>query len=1265
MSPAPARPWRIRVDTGGTFTDCLAVAPNGAVRRAKVLSTGALRGAVRERLDARHLAVEQRWGACDDLAKGFSFAALGTEPVATVIAFDAEASVLAFDAPVLVEPGMRFEVRGAEEAPLLAARLVTATPAGRDLPPIEMRLATTRGTNALLERRGARCAFFVTRGFGDLLEIGDQRRPDIFALDIVKPRPLPEAVVEVAERLAADGSVLEPPDLGAVAAAGRRLVAGGITTAAVALLHSHVNPAHEELVGNVLSGVGFDHVTCSCHLAPLIKLLPRAETAVVEAYLAPVLRGYLDRVGAGLSGGVLHVLTSAGGLVRDTACRASRMLLSGPAGGVAGAAAAGRRSGFTRIIGFDMGGTSTDVARCDGAFEYRFEHRVGDARLAAPALDIETVASGGGSICDLDPRGLPRVGPGSAGASPGPACYGAGGPLTLTDVNLLLGRLDPDRFEIPIDVAAAEAALEAVAAASVPRPPRDEVLLGFLRIADERMAGAIAEVSVRRGHDPADHALVAFGGAGGQHACAVADLLGIRTVLLPADASLLSAAGLGAAVFERFSQRQVLRPLDEVAGVLGLWLDELAATATAEVRAEGVPAGAMARSRGLVSLRLLGQESSIQVDLVPDLAAVFARRYRDLYGHAPPDRPVEVESIRAVVSSSPAPEPPAPAGAAPHDAAARRRAVAHLGGRRQAVPIFEREELLPGAALRGPALVLEAHSAAVIESGWAGMMDGAGALVLRRDGRAAAPGSGSGSGGAAQESLFAHRFETIATRMGLLLERTALSTNVKERLDFSCALLNSAGRLLVNAPHIPVHLGALGACVRAVAGRVNLRDGDVAVTNHPAFGGSHLPDVTVITPVFHGATVLGYVASRAHHGEIGGTRPGSMPPSARTLAEEGVVIPPMHLVRGGRSCFGDVERLLAGGPWPSRAIAENLADLRAALAANRHGASALRALAAEHGAEVVAAQMALLEDRAERGARAALRRLEPGRREASVSLDDGSPIRVSIEIGDGAAIVDFTGSAPVHPGNLNATPAIVGSAVIYVLRLVAGAELPLNEGLLRAVRIIVPPGILDPCFGDDPARAPAVSGGNVETSQRLVEALLLALGVAAASQGTMNNVVIGNGRFSYYETIGGGAGATPEAPGADAVHTHMTNTRITDPEILEHRYPIRVERFERRRGSGGRGAHRGGDGIVRELRFLEPVSISLLTQHRESGPPGCAGGGAGLPGRQRLLRAAGGAASELRAVDGCEASPGDRLLVETPGGGAWGADPAPGPLSEA
>ncbi|MBW3571452.1 MAG: hydantoinase B/oxoprolinase family protein, partial [Gemmatimonadetes bacterium] len=979
-------PWHIWIDTGGTFTDCLALDPGGALRRAKVLSSSALRAVVTDVESADTVRIAEDWGAGPGVVDGLELRVLSADAAgARIASYDPATGRLRLEWGMGgLRAGAAVEVRSAEEAPVLAARLVTGTAFGTPLPPLAMRLATTRGTNALLERRGAATALFITHGFGDLLRIGTQQRPELFALDVRKPEPLYAASIEVDERRAANGSVLVPLDLDAARAAAERVASTGVRSAAVALAHAFRDPAHERALADALRAAGFEHVSLSSELAPFIGLLARAETAVVDAYLGPVIGGYLQGVRRALGGGRLHVMTSAGGLVRPEDFRAKDSLLSGPAGGVVGAALAGRRAGHARVIAFDMGGTSTDVARGDGDFEYVWEHQVGGARIVAPALAIESVAAGGGSICAFDAQGV-RVGPESAGASPGPACYGAGGPLTVTDCNLLLGRLDPARFAIPVDAAPAAAAADALAArvraSTGQAADRQALLAGLIDIADERMADAIRGISLRRGYDPAEYALVAFGGAGAQHACGVASRLGIGTVVVPPDAGLLSALGIGHAPLERFAEQQVLQPLDQVEDDVGALFDALSAEAADAVAREGVPREGIAIRRRIANLRYVGQDSTLTLewDRSVPLRDAFEARYAAVYGHRPATRPIEVESVRAIASLETHEEPPLPA-PPPLDAAPAGTRDTWIGGAWTPVPVYERDRLVPGVRLSGPALIAERHSATYVAAGWSAAVDGASNLVLcanPRGDRTRDQGSSAqeqpaqllgtrhsaleppfkDQGSSAQEQpaqllgtghsalepsvpeavrleLFVSRFRALVGEMGEMLRRTALSTNVKERLDFSCALLDAAGELVVNAPHIPVHLGAMGLCVRAVRDAVEMRPGDVIVTNHPGFGGSHLPDVTVITAVHDEAAVLiGYVASRAHHAEIGGTRPGSMPPAARTLAEEGVVIAPMHLVRGGEARWEAIRGVLAGGPHPSRSIEDNLADLAAAVEA--------------------------------------------------------------------------------------------------------------------------------------------------------------------------------------------------------------------------------------------------------------------------------------------------------------------------------------------
>jgi 5-oxoprolinase (ATP-hydrolysing) len=893
--------WQIWIDTGGTFTDCLARDPAGTLRRAKVLSSGALRGRVISQPDTRTLQIAQRWTGDAAALVGMELLVLDqaqppagrATPSKTVIErYEPKAGLLQLATALhsKTPPPWTVEIIHDAEAALLASRLVTGTPVGKPLPPVQLRVATTRGTNALLERRGASTALFVTRGFADLLTIGTQQRPDLFALQVRKPPPLPRAVVEVEERVDRDGRVLARLITdGALRQRALRLLDEGVRVAAVALVNSYRNPQHEQLLAAWLRDLGFEVVRCSTDLTRRIHLLQRSETATVDAYLTPIIDRFLSRVdGAARDEGSAPtlVMTSAGGLVHADAFRAKDSLLSGPAAGVVGAAAAAKQCGAESVIAFDMGGTSTDVARYAGALDYRFVQRVGDVQLATTALSIESVAAGGGSICSCRDGRL-RVGPESAGAIPGPACYGASGPLTITDVNLLLGRLDPNRFGIPVQRDAASAARDELQRAlwseSGQRVDSDELLEGLLEIANERMADAIRQVSLRRGYQPEDHALVAFGGAGPMHACGVARRLGIQRVIIPADAGLLSALGLGHAAVERIVERQFLKPLAQL-GELDPLFAALEAQAHDAVAAEGIPPARIETRRRLASLRLVGQDTALAVDWAPGMSISegFDARYRALYGYRPEDRAIELESLRVVAASrsdSAASSPETRATSSNAQPTARLRA--RFCGSWGQVDAFDRAELAAEQVIWGPAIVMDQHSTTVVEPEWRATRHGTGALVLDHVTSGKQPSArrpATEQPEAIRLELFANRLSAIAEEMGEMLRRTALSTNVKERLDFSCAILDPEGQLVVNAPHIPVHLGSLGLCVRAVREALPLTPGDVVVTNHPGFGGSHLPDVTVMTPVFCGETLLGYVANRAHHAEIGGCRPGSVPP---------------------------------------------------------------------------------------------------------------------------------------------------------------------------------------------------------------------------------------------------------------------------------------------------------------------------------------------------------------------------------------------------
>jgi len=1197
------------IDRGGTFTDCIGLAPDGGLHVVKLLSsdTAPLEGIRR----------------------------------------------------ILSRVGL------AQRAPL---------------PPCTVKLGTTVATNALLERRGARTLLVTNSGLGDLLRIGTQQRPELFDLAIERPAPLEERVIEVSARVGADGERVCALDGSAVAEALAAARREGLEAVAVALAHSYRAPEDERRICDLAREAGFPHVVGSHETARELGLLARGETAVADAYLTPLLQAHVAELAAALPGSRLRFMQSSGGLTGPGRFRGPTALLSGPAGGVVGAARVAREAGFAHAIGFDMGGTSTDVSLVEaGELERSFESEVAGVRVKAPMLRIHTVAAGGGSLCRFDGFRL-TVGPESAGADPGPLCYGVrdgvGQPkareLALTDVNLLLGRLAPDRFPFALDRGAAEAGLAALAGA-VRRAGQplgsEEIAAGFVEVANAAMVQAIAEVSVARGIDPRGRALVGFGGAAGQHVCAVARALGVETVLLHPLAGLLSAYGIGSAEVGWDGQRDAgRRPLAaELPDDLLRSLEHLAERGRAALAGEGAEPDQVRVERRL-DLRYAGTEAALAIaePADGDWRAAFGRAHRGRFGYERPGRSIEIVTARVAVRA------PAP-GAEVRSATATARDPAPTGpprplrsdpvwfpgrGRLEA-PVFVREALAPGVRLAGPALILEDTGTIVLDPGFEGELGADGTLVLRDRGAARATPARHDLSRAdpIRLEVFGHRFMSIAEQMGAVLRNTAFSTNIKERLDFSCAVFDPEGGLVANAPHIPVHLGAMGETVRAVRERFpSLGPDDVVATNDPYQGGSHLPDVTVVSPVFVGegdGAPDFFVAARGHHADLGGKTPGSMPPDSSTLEEEGVVLHAFRLVAAGRFDEARVRALLEGGRYPARRPADNLADLEAMVASNRAGIALLRAMVVEHGAEAVQVTMRQLQEAAAGKVAREIGRLADGDHLFADELDDGTPVRVRLRVEGERMIVDFAGTGAALEGNLNAPRAVTQAAVIYVLRCLVRERIPLNGGCLAPVEIRIPAGsLLDP----PPGRA--VVGGNVETSQRVVDVLLGALSLAAASQGTMNNVTFGDAHFGYYETIGGGAGAGPDFDGASGVHTHMTNTRITDLEVLEARHPVRLERFALRRGSGGRGVHRGGDGLVRCYRFLAPVTVSLLTERRTRAPFGLAGGEPGAPGENRVERAGGGV-EILPAKARCELAADDRLVVETPGGGGFGA---PGPL---
>lgn len=1264
MSRSDAGQWEFWIDVGGTFTDCIARRPDGDLRTFKTLSSGETRCAIATKESPTVFSVTSCPGNCDSFWVGYEFHCLlpdGRVEQAEVIEFTHATRQFTLNRSITAPAGTSFSLRSAEAAPLFAIRALLGLRLQDPIPPVRLRLGTTRGTNALLTRTGAQTAFVTTRGFGDILRIGNQDRPDLFALDIVKPQPLFQAVIEIEERVDAAGQVVQAPETATVRAQLEALREENIESLAICLMHAYRNPRHEQIVAAVAAECGFTEISVSSQVSPLIKIVSRGDTTVLDAYLNPVLREYLRGIVSRLPGSRVELMTSVGGLVNVEHFSGRDSLLSGPAGGVVGFAQAATAAGFRQAIGFDMGGTSTDVSRYAGEWTLDFETVKGGVRIAAPALSIETVAAGGGSICEFDGVRL-KVGPGSAGASPGPACYGKGGPLTVTDLNVCLGRILPEEFPFPLDLAALNTKLnelrERVNAAHGTGYSTTELAEGLLQIANANMVRAIRRVSVARGFHPADHVLVSFGGAGAQHACAVADALGIQQVLIHPFAGILSAWGIGQATPRSRRARSVLAPL--TGAQLAEIFAPLQAAAVDELTKQGAASESIRVTRSL-DLRYTGLEASVNV-LEPDdgdFAAAYEQQHHREFGYAHADRDIEIVAARVEAAVDPPRTDTVDSFEKLTEARPARSAEMVVDGAAVEAGVFHREHLPAGSFVPGPAILVEENSTIVVEPDWSAVISARGALLLERT-------SGASTSSTSvretaidpiQLEVMNNRFAAIAEQMGETLRKTSVSTNVKERLDFSCAVFDSTGSLVVNAPHIPVHLGAMSETVRCVIrDNPDIAPGDVFVTNDPFRGGSHLPDVTVVTPVHarESGELMFFTASRAHHAEIGGILPGSMPPFSTCLAEEGFLIRNFRLVARGDSRESELRELLQTSPLPSRAVADNISDIRAQVAANRIGATELLGLVTANGRDSVQLAMDRIQQAAAEKLRFALSGLDDGIYTHTDYLDDGSPITATITIRADSVKVDFTGTGPVLRSNLNANRAIVSAAVMYVMRCLIAEDIPLNGGVLDPVEIVLPECLLHPPEHDDPARCAAMVGGNVETSQRVVDVLLGALGLAAASQGTMNNLTFGNADFGYYETICGGAGATASAPGADAVHTHMTNTRLTDPEIIEHRYPVRLDEFRIREASGGQGAMRGGNGIVRRLTFLEPLTVSMLSQRRgRYAPFGLSGGGAGETGRNELITRegtiehAGGAFS--RAVEA-----GTSLIIMTPGGGAYG-----------
>ena len=1177
------------------------------------------------------------------------------------------------------------------DAAIQGIRELLGIPPGAPVKNVDsVKMGTTVATNALLERKGDRTLLVVNRGFRDALRIGYQTRPDLFDLRITLPEMLYERVAEVDGRVAANGEILAPLDMSGAEAVLREAYEDGIRSVAIVLMHGYRHPEHELALGRLARDIGFVQVSTSYETSPLMKLVGRGDTTVADAYLSPLLRRYIDRVADELGEGVrLMFMQSNGGLTDARLFQGKDAVLSGPAGGIVGAAETAAHAGYGRIISFDMGGTSTDVAHYDGAYERAFETVVAGVRMRAPMMMIHTVAAGGGSICSFDGARY-RVGPESAGADPGPTCYRRGGPLCVTDCNVLLGKLQPEFFprvfgphqDEPLDREAVAAKFAALAGEigerTGRRPAPVEVAEGFLRIAVDNMANAIKSISVRRGYDVTGYTLNCFGGAGGQHACLVADALGITRVMIHPLAGVLSAYGMGLADVRALRDRAVEVRLDtDGSAALHEALDTLAGEARAELAGQGIGLERIVVHRR-AHVRYEGTDTPDLVDAgtAPEMKIRFEDAHRRRYGFVMPEKALVIEaaSVEAVGAMEEASNPfavHAGGGGQPVQPEPVTRTGVHVAGTEHDTPVFRRETFATGDAVDGPAIVLESTATTVVEPGWRAHLAASGDLVLERVVPLARESAVGTDCDPIMLEVFNNRFMSIAEQMGLTLENTAYSVNIKERLDFSCAIFDPEGMLVANAPHIPIHLGSMSESIRTVirenAGR--MKPGDVFCVNAPYNGGTHLPDVTVITPVFDdggadeapgapangdscpGADhrILFFVASRGHHADIGGSIPGSMPPDARTVEEEGILFDNFMLVDGGRFLEAELRAHLGSGRWPARNPDQNVADLKAQIAAGEKGIQEVRRMIADFGLDVVHAYMKHVQDNAEEQVRRVIDVMRDGAFE--LPMDDGSVIRVRIAFDKARreATVDFTGTSPQRPNNFNAPSAVARSAVLYVFRCLVEDAIPLNEGCLKPINIVIPEdSMLAPKY---PA---AVAAGNVETSQAITDALFGALGVAAESQGTMNNILFGNDRHQYYETVCGGAGAGPGYHGTSAVHTHMTNTRLTDPEILEWRYPVVLESFGVNRGSGGAGRWRGGDGTLRRIRFLEEMELTVLSHHRIIAPYGLAGGAPGRCGRNWVERACG-VVHEMGGQDHCPVGPGDVFVLETPSGGGYGS----------
>jgi 5-oxoprolinase (ATP-hydrolysing) len=1136
-----------------------------------------------------------------------------------------------------------------------------------------VKMGTTVATNALLERKGDPTLLVTTRGFGDALRIGYQTRPDLFARHIILPEMLYRGVLEVPERVSAHGEIITSLDDNVARIGLQRAFDLGIRAVAIVFMHGYRYPLHEKRVAEIAQDIGFSQISVSHRVSPLMKLVSRGDTTVVDAYLSPILRRYVDQIASELgascnSGPKLMFMQSNGGLTDAQLFQGKDAILSGPAGGVVGMVKSAAMAGFTKLIGFDMGGTSTDVAHYNGEYERSFETMVAGVRMRAPMMHIHTVAAGGGSILNFDGARF-RVGPESSGANPGPACYRRGGPLAVTDCNVILGKIQPKYFpqvfgadgQQSLDIQSVQSGFLALAktiaeATNTPAQSPEKIAEGFLRIAVENMANAIKKISVQRGYDVTEYTLNCFGGAGGQHACLVADALGMKRVFLHPFAGVLSAYGMGLADIRALREIHLEFSLDaEAPHRIDDACQPLISEVKAEVIAQDIDKNFIEIIRK-VHLRYEGTDTALLVDVdsSEEMIKAFEKAHKQRFGFIARERSLVVEalSVEAVAATESIIDKCKPIATQivppiPHDTVQMVSSGQYLD-----TPLFLRDDLLPGQKITGPAIIAEQIGTVIVEDGWSAITNSQGHLILERYRKRPDQQAIGTSADPVMLEVFNNLFMSIAEQMGATLANTAYSVNIKERLDFSCALFDQDGKLVANAPHIPVHLGSMGESITTVIreNRASMQPGDVYMLNAPYNGGTHLPDVTVITPVFaeDEATVLFYVASRGHHADIGGRTPGSSPPDSHHIEEEGVLIDNFLLVEQGRLREQETRKLLSSGPYPCRNINQNMADLSAQIAANETGVRELTAMVENFGLEVVHAYMQHVQDNAEESVRRVLDVLQNCN--FVYPMDRGQQIQVSISVNrqNREATIDFTGTSPQSDGNYNAPTSVCKAAVLYVFRTLVADNIPLNEGCMKPLRLIIPPKTMI-----SPEYPAAVISGNTEVSQAITDALFGALGLLAASQGTMNNFVYGNASHQNYETICGGTGAGPDHPGTSAVHSHMTNTRMTDPEVVEWRFPVQVESFSIRRGSGGTGIYPGGDGVIREIRFLEPMTATILSSHRETEPYGLAGGGAGKKGENSVLHPDG--TTELLAGnDEVILSSNDIFIIKTPGGGGYG-----------